>query len=158
MKIVKWSARILALGILIFALPFYFGYGNPLPFAKPDYSLWENVALAMMPLVFIGLALGWKYPKAGGLLTIIPIIIGSIVGLLTEANFNINLAMPIIPGILYLIDGYKKFKIVFSILAILFGAFLIVFGGYDDSPGAQGLGLLLIITTIIIAIRSKNKK
>ncbi|MDD3284082.1 MAG: hypothetical protein PHZ07_00635 [Patescibacteria group bacterium] len=100
----------MALGILIFALPFYFGYGNPLPFAKADYSLWENVALAMMPLVFIGLALGWKYPKVGGWLIIISIAIGLIVGLLTEANISVNLAVPLIPGILYLIDGYKKYQ------------------------------------------------
>jgi len=110
MKTIKWTARILALCILIFALPFYFGYGNPLPFAKANYSLWENVALAMMPLVFIGLALGWKYPKVAGWLIIIPITIGLIVGLLTEANLSINLAVPIIPGILYLIDGYKKYE------------------------------------------------
>ncbi|MFA5128664.1 MAG: hypothetical protein WC445_01705 [Patescibacteria group bacterium] len=108
MKAIKWVARILALCILIFTLPFYFGYGNPLPFAKPDYSLWENVALAMMPLVFIGLVLGWKYPKAGGFLVIIPIIIGFVVGLLTDANFSVNLLTPLIPGILYLVVGYKK--------------------------------------------------
>jgi len=108
MKIIKWISRILALGILIFALPFYFGYGNPLPFANPSYSLWENVALFMMPLVFIGLALGWKYPKTAGWLIVISVIIGFVVGLLTEANLSINLAVPIIPGILYLIDGYKK--------------------------------------------------
>jgi thiamine transporter ThiT len=108
MKTIKWLARILALCILIFALPFYFGYGKPLPFVKSDYSLWENVALAMMPLVFIGLALGWKYPKVAGWLIIISIAIGFIVGLLTEANLSINLAVPIIPGILYLIDGYKR--------------------------------------------------
>ena len=110
MKTIKWTARVLALCILIFALPFYFGYGNPLPFAKPDYSLWENVALAMMPLVFIGLALGWKYPKTGGLLVVASIIIGLVVGLLTEANLSINLAVPLIPGILYLMDGYKKYE------------------------------------------------
>jgi hypothetical protein len=108
MKTIKWSARILALCILVFALPFYFGYDNPLPVAKSSYSLWENVALAMMPLVFIGLALGWKYPKVGGFLVIIPVIIGFVVGLATNANFSVNLLMPIIPGILYLIDGYKR--------------------------------------------------
>ena len=108
MKTIKWSARILALGILLFALPFYFGYGNPLPFVDPDYSLWENVALTMMPIVFIGLILGWKYPKAGGLLVVIPIVIGFIVGLLTEANFSANLLIPLIPGVLYLMDGIKK--------------------------------------------------
>lgn len=108
MKIIKWSARILALCILVFALPFYFGYGNPLPFAKLDYSVWENVALLMMPLVFIGLALGWKYPKIAGWLVVTSIIIGLTVGLLTDANLSINLAIPIIPGILYLVDGYKN--------------------------------------------------
>jgi hypothetical protein len=108
MKAIKWLARILALCILLFALPLYFGYGNPLPFAKSDYSLWENVALAMMPLVFIGLILGWKYPRIGGWLIIIAIAIGFIVGILTEANLSANLAVPLVPGILYLIDGYKK--------------------------------------------------
>jgi hypothetical protein len=62
----------------------------------------------MMPLVFIGLALGWKYPKAGGLLTVIPIAIGLTVGLLTEANLSVNLLAPLVPGILYLIDGYRS--------------------------------------------------
>ena len=108
MKIIKWSARIIALFILVFTLPFYFGYGNPLPFVNPNYSLWENVALSMMPLVFISLALGWKYPKVAGWLIILAIVIGFIVGLLTEANLSINLVVPVIPGILYLIDGYKK--------------------------------------------------
>lgn len=42
------------------------------------------------------------------------------------------------------------------ILTIMLGVFFIVFGERDDSPGLQGLGLLLIITTVIIAI--KNKK
>lgn len=110
MKTIKWITRIVALLILGFGLLFYFGYGNPLPFAKADYSLWENVALAIMPLVFIGLALGWKYPKVGGWLIIISIAIGLIVGLLTEANISVNLAVPLIPGILYLIDGYKKYQ------------------------------------------------
>ncbi len=52
----------------------------------------------------------------------------------------------------------NKIKIIFSILTILLGLFLIVFGGYDDSPGAQGLGLLLIIITIVIVIKGKKKK
>ncbi len=45
-----------------------------------------------------------------------------------------------------------------KVLAILLGVFFIVFGGYDDSPGLQGIGLILIIATIVIVIRGKNKK
>lgn len=44
-----------------------------------------------------------------------------------------------------------------KVLAILLGIFFIVFGGFDDSPGLQGLGLILIITTIIIVLRSKKR-
>jgi hypothetical protein len=51
----------------------------------------------------------------------------------------------------------KYIKIMLSVLVILLGLFLIVFGGYDDSPGAQGLGLILIISIIIVAVRNKNK-
>lgn len=108
MKTIKWIGRIMALGILIFVLPFYFGYGNPLPFVNSNYFLWENVALSMMPLVFISLALGWKYPKLAGWLIVSAIAIGFIIGFLTEENLSINLAVPIIPGIFYLIYGYKK--------------------------------------------------
>jgi hypothetical protein len=45
MKISRWMARGIALFSLLFGLPFYFGYGNPLPFLSPDYTLWDNVWL-----------------------------------------------------------------------------------------------------------------
>jgi len=47
---------------------------------------------------------------------------------------------------------------VLKVLAILLGVFFVVFGEFDDSPGLQGLGLILIITTVVIAIRNKKKK
>lgn len=105
-KVMKWFARIIALALLLFGLPFYFGYGNPLPFANSNYSIWENIVLAMYPLIFIGLALGWKYEKIGGYLIVIPIAIGFILGFVTEANFMINMLFPIIPGVLYLMIGH----------------------------------------------------
>ncbi len=45
-----------------------------------------------------------------------------------------------------------------KVLAILLGVFFIVFGEFDDSPGLQGIGLILIIATVVIVIRGKNKK
>jgi hypothetical protein len=45
-----------------------------------------------------------------------------------------------------------------SILAILFGVFLVIFGGYDDSPGAQGIGVLAIIFGIIGLVKSWKMK
>jgi len=51
----------------------------------------------------------------------------------------------------------NKSKILFSLLAILFGVFMFVYGGYDDSPGGQLLGLLLTITGIIGLVKSRKK-
>jgi len=35
------------------------------------------------------------------------------------------------------------------IIVIFLGLFMFVYGGYDDSPGAQGLGLIAVITGIV---------
>ncbi|NCD01280.1 LPXTG cell wall anchor domain-containing protein [bacterium] len=45
-----------------------------------------------------------------------------------------------------------------KILIIFLGSFFIVYGGHDDSPGLQGLGLIVILTTITIIIRKRKKK
>lgn len=53
----------------------------------------------------------------------------------------------------------KKYywKIVYSIVAILFGVFIFVYGGYDDSPGGQLLGLIIFIAGIVSLVRNKKK-
>ncbi|PLX24595.1 hypothetical protein C0580_04840 [Candidatus Parcubacteria bacterium] len=59
-------------------------------------------------MILLGLALGWKYEKLGGYLIIIPMIVGFIVGIATQADFPSTFLIALIPGILYLIVGYKK--------------------------------------------------
>ncbi len=108
LKIVRWSARIIALAVILFGLPFYFGYGNPLPFISPDYTVWDNTWLTVFPLMFIGLGLGWKYEKIGGYLVTIPIIAGSLLGLITAGELVPHMFVPLVPGLLYLAAGYGK--------------------------------------------------
>jgi drug/metabolite transporter (DMT)-like permease len=48
-------------------------------------------------------------------------------------------------------------KIICFILLILFGVFMFIYGEYDDSPGAQGLGVLAIIGGIIGLIKGRKK-
>ena len=48
----------------------------------------------------------------------------------------------------------KKRRIIYSILAILFGAFMIVYGGIDDSPGGQLLGFIAVIAGIVGVMRN----
>jgi hypothetical protein len=74
-NIIKWFARILALIIILFGLPFYFGYGNPLPFVDPGYTWIENTQLTLIPIIFVGLAVGWKYPRIGGAFIVFPIFL-----------------------------------------------------------------------------------
>ncbi len=52
--------------------------------------------------------------------------------------------------------GRVVIKNLFFVLFILFGIFLFVYGGYDDSPGAQLLGFVLAITALLFLIK-KNK-
>ncbi|HYE83080.1 MAG TPA: hypothetical protein VEG39_13060 [Clostridia bacterium] len=108
LKIMRWSARILALAVILFGLPFYFGYGNPLPFINPDYKLWDNLWLTIFPLMFIGLGLGWKFEKIGGFLITVPIAIGLIAGLVMKKELITHMLVPFIVGMMYLIIGYRK--------------------------------------------------
>ena len=48
-------------------------------------------------------------------------------------------------------------KKIYSILAILLGIFLFVYGEYDDSPGGQLIGLLVAVFGVIGLIRSRKK-
>ena len=51
----------------------------------------------------------------------------------------------------------NKMKVLFSLIAILFGAFMFVYGGADDSPGGQLLGLVAVIAGVVGIIKSKKK-
>lgn len=51
----------------------------------------------------------------------------------------------------------KKLKIILSLFAIAFGIFMIFFGEQDDSPGAQGIGLIMVIAGIVYIIKSRTK-
>ena len=111
LNIIKWITRILATAVVIFGLPFYFGYGNPLPFINPEYSIWDNTWLSIFPLMFIGLVLGWKFEKTGGILISIPIFIGFIIGFLVEKEITVHMILPFLIGVLYIFVGLVKVKI-----------------------------------------------
>ncbi len=51
----------------------------------------------------------------------------------------------------------NKSRIPYFVLAILIGVLMFVYGGIDDSPGGQMLGLLVIIFGIVGLIKSKKK-
>jgi LPXTG-motif cell wall-anchored protein len=50
----------------------------------------------------------------------------------------------------------KHYRSILYFVAILFGAFLFVYGEFDDSPGGQLLGLIMVIIGIVGLIRRKK--
>jgi hypothetical protein len=108
LKIMKWTARILSVAIILLGLPFYFGYGNPLPFVDSDYTAFDNIWLMIFPLMFIGLGIGWIWEKIGGYLVTIPVVIGLLMGIFLKMGMVFQMLVPLVPGVLYLIVGYGE--------------------------------------------------
>ena len=48
-------------------------------------------------------------------------------------------------------------RLSFSALAIVLGVFFVVYGGYDDSPGGQLIGLVVVVVGIVGAYKSWKK-
>lgn len=48
--------------------------------------------------------------------------------------------------------------LIFTILAIPLGIFMFVFGEYDDSPGAQGLGVVVGILGIVGIVKNFRRR
>ncbi|MFA5128406.1 MAG: hypothetical protein WC445_00380 [Patescibacteria group bacterium] len=48
-------------------------------------------------------------------------------------------------------------RILCFVFAILLGVFMFVYGEFDDSPGGQLLGLIVVVIGIVGIIRSKKK-
>jgi len=110
LKIMQWITRVLSVGVIAFGIPFYLGYGNPLPFLDPNYTIWDNIWLTVFPIMFIGLAIGIIFEKLGGFLITIPVGFGLIAGLFMYGELVIYMLVPLIIGVLLLIIGYKKNK------------------------------------------------
>jgi len=51
----------------------------------------------------------------------------------------------------------RIWRVILPIFAIALGVFMIVYSGYDDSPGGQLLGLLVVIGGIVGVIKSRKK-
>ena len=105
MDVIRWVARISGLILFLFALPFYFGYGLPIP--NSSLSLLENIHLFIMPVVLAGLLIGWKWELAAGCMICIPVISKLIMAVIFQENPGPVLVLLLLPGILFLVYGFK---------------------------------------------------
>ena len=44
------------------------------------------------------------------------------------------------------------------VLLVLLGVAAVIAGGADDSPGLQGIGLLLVIGAVVLAVRTARRR
>jgi len=49
-------------------------------------------------------------------------------------------------------------RTVLGLLAVLLGAAAVVAGGADDSPGLQGLGVLLAVAGVVVLVRAARRR
>lgn len=104
----SWTARIAGTAIVIVFLPFYFGYGNPLPFLTPGYTAHDNAWLTAFPLVFIGLILGWRYPRLGGAMVVLAIVGAQMVTFIMGYGLVMLMLAPLLVGVLFIVSGRNK--------------------------------------------------
>ena len=48
-------------------------------------------------------------------------------------------------------------RFLLAILAAATGVAAVVLGGYDDSPGLQGLGVLVIVGAVVLGVRAVRR-
>lgn len=99
--------KVFALVLIVLGVPFYLGYGNPLPFVNPEYSAFENLWLTVFPLSFVGLALGWRFEKLAGYWLVLVLGLGFVVSVFLEGGFPLVMLLPFVVGLMYLVVGYK---------------------------------------------------
>ena len=91
--------KILAVVVLLFGLPFYFGYGNPLPFIDASYSLYDNLWLSIFPIMFISLGLSLKHQLLAGKLLSIVLGIGFILSVFLGEGIPWPMLLPFLMGV-----------------------------------------------------------
>jgi hypothetical protein len=106
-KKMQWIVRIGAILIVTFGLPFYFGYGNPLPFTDRNCSPLDNLWLMIFPVMFVGLLTGLRFPRIGGYLTALPVAIGLGATLMGERELITPMVLPFLMGLINILVGYK---------------------------------------------------
>ena len=104
----SWIARIAGTAIVILFLPFYFGYGNPLPFLNPEYTAHDNAWLTAFPFIFIGLVLGWRYPRIGGYMVVLAIVGAQLVTFIMGYGPVLHILVPLFVGVLFIVSAGNK--------------------------------------------------
>ncbi len=121
-KWLRWTARILSLPIIVYALLILIGYmvnwittGTADPQAVPDYPFIENLPPIFMLLAIIGLGIAWFKEKLGGIINLIFCLATLPILIIHWPIIDTRNAIPYIliliivtPGILFLVYWWRS--------------------------------------------------
>ncbi len=103
-RLLIWIPRGLALIALAVSMPFHIASGFAIPFMADGAGLWDNLWSLVMLVVFLGLVLGFAYPKVGGLLVTVPIFAGFFIGFIFTLAAPWTVILPAVAGVSYLLS------------------------------------------------------
>jgi hypothetical protein len=101
-KVLQWASLVLSVIILGIGIPFYLGYGSPIPFTQNEYTFFDNMWLIVMPIVFLFTFIGLKRKRVSGIILISVTIIAQILSIMIEKDVILVMLMPILLGVLNL--------------------------------------------------------
>jgi len=112
LKIIRWVARFWTIPVVILAL---IAVLNPNPGVTGEEVPWlSSFFLIMYAIAVLGLVIGWRWELAGGLLTIITLVMRDTLYLIMLGNWVENLIfvwIPLIPPAVLFLLAWRMEKI-----------------------------------------------
>jgi hypothetical protein len=107
-KVLQWASLVLSVIILGIGIPFYLGYGSPIPFTQNEYTFFDNMWLIVMPIVFLFTFIGLKWKRISGIILILFTVIVQILSIIIVRDAILVMLVPILLGVLNLWVYYAK--------------------------------------------------
>lgn len=101
-KVLQFTSLVLSVLLLGFGIPFYLGYGHPIPFTQSEYTFFDNMWLIVMPIIFLFTIIGLKWKRVSGIILISLTIIAQMLSIRIEGDVILVMLVPILIGVLNL--------------------------------------------------------
>jgi len=107
MRALRWSARLVCLGMFALAAPFYLGEAWPAPADLPWY---DSAQLILVTASLLAMLLAWRWELAAGLILTVSGALTSLIALAAGFGPFTPLNFCLVPGLLLLasVRGRKK--------------------------------------------------
>jgi len=102
--VLRWTARIIAVGFVVLFLIFFIGEGGPGELMYLNAA--DKLGLTFMPVIFImGLAVAWKRELLGGTIMALSVIGFNLIRIIARQEFSgeVEFAVLLIPSMIFML-------------------------------------------------------